>query len=57
MINGNKKSFVAKSDILRRIAEDFEGILTGDTGESCTLTFKFDMKSGHGIWQLFERFH
>lgn len=57
MINGNKKSFVAKSGILRRTAEDFEGILTGGKGESCTLTFKFDMKSGRGIWQLFERFH
>lgn len=29
MINWNRKSFVAKTDILRRISEDVEGALTG----------------------------
>lgn len=31
--------------------------LTGDMGENCTPSLKFGMKSGFGIWQLFESFH
>lgn len=31
-------------------------ILTGDKGKNCT-SFKFDMKSKFGTWQLFESFH